>query len=827
MVFSATMVTMGEVQANIRGRPSQPPVINTTNVLTAYVGKLYSVNYTATDPDTNQSSLVWSWSTNSTWLSFTSSQELKGKPIRTGVCWVNISVTDGSSYDFAVFYIVVNRSSSSNQPPVITTTNVLTAFVGKYYSVNYTATDTDTNQSSLIWSWKTNSTWLNFTSSQELKGTPTKIGVCWVNISVTDGTSYDYTVFYIVVNTSSSPSNQPPVINTTNVLKAFVGKYYSVNYTATDSDTNQSSLIWRWSTNSTWLTFTSSQELKGTPTKTGVCWVNISVTDGTSHDYAVFYIVVNKTSSPPPSKAPKIITKNVLTAYVGKYYSVNYSATDPDTNQSSLVWSWKTNSTWLNFTPSQELKGTPTKTGVCWVNISVTDGTNYDYAVFYIVVKSTSSSPSRQAPMITTKNVLSAYVGKYYSVNYSATDPDTNQSSLIWSWKTNSTWLTFTSSQELKGTPTKTGVCWVNVTVSDGNNSDHAVFYIVVKQGSNKTPSSKAPKIITKNILYATVGLNYSVQYLASDPDTNASNLKWAFRTNSTWLKFSSSQLLYGTPSKPGVCWVNLSVSDGTNTDYTVFYIVVKKRNTSNALSIISKDIFPDDTKVPTDLEKVTIVFSEPVNPTSVESALSISPEVSHVISWDSEETEMTIVFFEELSSNTEYIISIDTSAKDIHGNTLETDYHLEFTTELIPSDIDDIDGDEQGTGDTKDIYGNNFMQMIAALVIIILIFIILAYLFVIKKRKKIDQNIHDGRVPSDFQNVASVITPYEQSNSNNETDVIFENVVLDAFGPDKPDNLAPEKEVMINELNLKLNNGEISQNTYVEAMNILSGKIA
>jgi hypothetical protein len=839
IIISSTILSLGNAAAEQSPRAGQPPVITTTNVLNATVGKYYSVNYTATDPDTNQSGLSWSWLTNSTWLTFTTSQELKGTPTKIGVCWVNITVTDGSNYDHAVFYIVVSAASSnsSNQPPVINTTNILTAYVGKYYTVNYTATDPDTNQSSLVWSWKTNSTWLNFTTTQELKGTPTKPGVCWVNITVTDGNSYDHAVFYITVkSTPSNSSNQPPVINTTNILTAYVGKYYSVNYTATDPDTSQQNLTWGWKTNSTWLNFTSTQELKGTPTKAGVCWVNISVTDGTSYDYAVFYIVVKKSSPPPSNQPPVITTTNVITTYVGKYYSVNYTATDPDTNQSSLVWGWKTNSTWLNFTTNQELQGTPTKSGVCWVNISVTDGTSYDYAVFYLTIKKLTS-PSNQPPKITTTNIISAFVGKFYSVNYTATDPDTNQSSLVWGWRTNSTWLNFTATQQLKGTPITTGVCWVNISVTDGNSYDYAVFYIVVKK-STVLPKNQPPKITTKNALTATVGLKYSVQYSATDPDTNSSNLTWVFKTNSTWLKFSSTQLLYGTPIKPGVCWVNLSVTDGTNSDYAVFYIVVKKGNNSYAPSILYDSISSDHTDDPIDPELVTITFSDPMDTTSVESALSISPEISHTILWNADKTVMTIIFDEEMSSNTKYTISVDRTSKDINGNTLETKYDLDFTTKSSSSDTDDIGGDDSSM-DKEDQNDQIFMQTIGIFVITIIIFILLTYLFLIKKRKKLEPSLSDGRVPSEVQYGAVGDSqsqyqdhdelnqvPSQPSSTTNELDEILESVTLEAFGPVKIANTSLGDEAKIEELKLRLNRGEISQNTYDEAMNILSGKI-
>jgi hypothetical protein len=458
-------------------------------------------------------------------------------------------------------------------------------------------------------------------------------------------------------------------------------------------------------------------------------------------------------------------------------------------------------------------------------------------------VTAEKSSRAGQPPVITTTNVLNATVGKYYSVNYTATDPDTNQSSLSWSWKTNSTWLNFTATQELKGIPQKTGVCWVNISVTDGNSYDYAVFYIIVKT-STSPPKNQAPKIPTKNVLTATVGLKYSVQYFATDPDTSQNNLTWAFKTNSTWLKFSSSQLLYGTPLKPGVCWVNITVTDGTSTDHAVFYIVVKKGNISYAPSILYDSISSENKDIhdPLDPEIVTITFSDTMDKTSVESALSISPEINHTILWNTDRTIMTIIFDEELSKDTKYTITVDTTAKGLNGFALESTYDLDFTTKSSTSDLDDIEGDDSSIV-KEDQNDQFFIQTIGVLIVTMIIFLLLVYLFLIKKRKKIEPHMGDGRVPSEVQYGASSDTqgeyqyqyqgqdemvqePLQNSNSPNELDEILENVTLEAFGPEKLGNAQLSEEAKIEELKSRLSRGEISQNTYDEALNIISGKI-
>jgi len=89
---------------------------------------------------------------------------------------------------------------------------------------------------------------------------------------------------------------------------------------------------------------------------------------------------------------------------------------------------------------------------------------------------------------------------------------------------------------------------------------------------------SRPPTIDTTNIMVATVGVNYKVAYSATDPDTPVDELVWSMSTNCEWLGFNSSQVLSGTPSNSSrtVCWVNISVSDGTLSDWTNFTVDIR-----------------------------------------------------------------------------------------------------------------------------------------------------------------------------------------------------------------------------------------------------------
>jgi parallel beta-helix repeat protein len=113
----------------------------------------------------------------------------------------------------------------------------------------------------------------------------------------------------------------------------------------------------------------------------------ISVTGFKDH-----YPLVN----PPTLKSysPKILVKNNPMAFVNQEYSITYSALDPGTPQEQLVWSFKSNASWLSFSSVQELSGKPKyyEIGEYWVNISVNDGNNYDFTNFSIKVQYLSKS---------------------------------------------------------------------------------------------------------------------------------------------------------------------------------------------------------------------------------------------------------------------------------------------------------------------------------------------------------------------------------------------------------------------------------------------------
>jgi parallel beta-helix repeat protein len=138
--------------------------------------------------------------------------------------------------------------------------------------------------------------------------------------------------------------------------------------------------------------------------------------------------------------------------------------------------------------------------------------------------------------------------------------------------------------------------------------------------------------------------------------------------------------------------------------------------------------VSPSGNNVPI-LTSISIIFSESVNQTSVESAISISPTITGIsYNWLDNQT-LTIEIPGNLSFNTTYSVKIDTGAKDLAGNTLTSDYSWQFTTAEEPKTIQTPASNDLG-----------WIGIIILLVTIIML--MLFYLFNNEKKEKELDNI-------------------------------------------------------------------------------------
>jgi hypothetical protein len=275
----------------------------------------------------------------------------------------------------------------------------------------------------------------------------------------------------------------PPKITTKDVKTANTGQLYSVQYEALDWDSSY--LQWTMDTNASFLTFSTSQVLSGTPTVgNSSYWVNITVSDDQHTVFTNFTLTVVNLNT-----APMITTQDVSFCYEDQLYSVDYEAEDDD----DLLWELITEASFLSMDPyTGVLSGTPTNddVGSYAVSIIVRDEWSVDGSDFTLQVYNTNDPP-----VITTEDVLEVHEGEYYVVNYTAEDIDPVGDTLTWGLLTNAPFLDIGPlTGILSGVPGESdaGIYRVNVTVSDGNGGmDSHVFDLAVVLVNNPPLSTQ------------------------------------------------------------------------------------------------------------------------------------------------------------------------------------------------------------------------------------------------------------------------------------------------------------------------------------------------
>lgn len=658
---------------------NNPPMITTPNNTTAIEDIFYTVDYDATDPDPTGDSIFWNYITNATWLIFNQlTGVLFGWPVNSdvGSYWVNITATDGkggeSSTNFTLTVINVNGE------PLITTLDVLTAYEDALYSVDYNATDEESD--TLAWSMTTNSTsyWLGIdTVTGVLSGIPDNndVGEIWVNITVDDGNGgIDYVNFTLtIVNT-----NDDPMITTTDQLTATEDLLYSVDYEVSDEDINNVH-TWFLSTDATWLNIDDSTGvLSGVPTNAdvGSYWVKVTVDDyhgGTeSHNFTLTVLNTND--------APSITTTDVGTAIEDDLYSVQYNASDIDPTNDVFTWTITTDAGWLSIGASSGiLSGTPDNgdVGEYFVNITVDDGNNgSDMHIFTLTVSNVNDDP-----VITTTDVTTAIAGELYSVDYNATDIDPTNDVFTWS-KTGAGWLSIDPSTGLlSGTPSNDneGTYSIDVTVIDGNGgSDVSTFILTVEPGVVITNLN--PEITTTDLTTVTAGELYTQTYDATDDRTLPANLTWTMSTNAGWLDFdASTRVLSGTPAETdvGIYWVLITVNDGEGgSDSNSFNITVDTAIVNTQPVLTSGQISP--TTGDTDTSFTFTVHYQDADGDAPESVnVMIDGEMHEMALESGDSSDGTYSYTTKLSEGTHsyYFTANDGTDNAVSGDNTPTNY--------------------------------------------------------------------------------------------------------------------------------------------------------
>ena len=372
---------------------------------------------------------------------------------------------------------------------------------------------------------------------------------------------------------STDGANLPPIISGSPATALAAGTPYSFTPAAADPDGDP--LTFSATNVPAWATFNASTgALSGTPAESNVGMtqmITIEVSDSKAvAQLPAFRIQVSSAAAAPPpgtNLPPTIAGTPATTAIVGQSYTFAPVGEDPE--DAVLTYSIQNRPSWLTFTAATgQVTGTPAAANIGSTGaivITVSDGQSTDSIQFTITVAAaTATPPANRPPTITGTPATSVTAGSAYNFLPVGSDPDGN--TLRYSIQNRPSWASFsTTTGRLNGTPAAANVgtsARITISVTDGTaTTSLPSFTIQVNAAANRPPTISGTPLLS-----TVVGLLYSFQPSASDPDGNA--LTFSIQNRPSWATFNTATgRLSGTPGLLdilGFTNIIISVTDGT-----------------------------------------------------------------------------------------------------------------------------------------------------------------------------------------------------------------------------------------------------------------------
>jgi hypothetical protein len=499
--------------------------------------------------------------TNATWLTWTQANHtVWGTPGEgdIGSFYVNITATStaGTLEGYQNYTVTVEAAPHAEWAPTFTSEPDTTATEAEAYS--YTATCNET----VTWgaAMTSNATWLTWTQANHtVWGTPDSedVGSYYVNITATsdEGTLEGYQNYTVTVEAAPT-AEWAPTFTSEPDLSVTAGEHYSYEATCNETVTWSENI----NTDADWLTWTQANHtVWGTPDgeDVGTYYVNITATSdaGTLEGYQNYSLEVEPE---PMTWAPTFTSEPDLSVEELSHYT--YTATCNE----SVSWpeAITTNATWLTWTQANHtVWGTPANEdiGSYYVNITATSvaGTLEGYQNYTLEV---TAIPPNEPPVITSTPSDSSHNNTLYYYNAEATD--TEEDELTWDLEGSITDFASINPTTgvVQGTPTAIGDYWLNVSVTDGVST--------IWQNTSIHIYTDSPSFVTSAITTWQNGTTYLYNAQASDPE--AEGLTFHLEGNGTSFVGITPAGYYceleGAITQMGWWYLNLSVTDGTNT---------------------------------------------------------------------------------------------------------------------------------------------------------------------------------------------------------------------------------------------------------------------
>lgn len=535
-----------------------------------------SYNYTMLAYDFDNDSLNYQVIAKPSWVSVINDTILSGIPGNKDVGYHNISIAVKDGY-YVVKQDFTIEVKDINDAPRFTSFPVADAKEDSLYKYSFSGIDPDGD--SLTFQIPGIPDWLVFDGLNTISGVPKEedVGEYPVIIVMSDGFINVNQAFFITVKNT----NDAPVFTTTPKKRAIATKKYQYIASAMDPDLNTTLATYntKIETSPSWLNENSivSAErgevniiLQGTPSSNdeGIKFpVVISITDRIDTTYQNFSIEVS--SANYVNSSPVFVSNPLLEAYEDSMYTYGIYVKDENASD-TLEISVKKHPAWLTFDGDTTLYGTPDQEniGTDSVVLAVTDGFEIATQSYALTVQA-----SNDAPRFTSTPTKVVYEDSTYSYSMSASDPDSENSLIIFVPRKLPAFIIFDGKYTISGKPSNSDVGEHNVviSVSDGLDASDQSFILKVVN-TNDSPTISIIEDIT-------MPEDSSFQIIISADDIDGDSLVFGASASISQINFSfSGSALMLTPTKDWFGSTDISVfaNDGYLSSSTDFNIIVK-----------------------------------------------------------------------------------------------------------------------------------------------------------------------------------------------------------------------------------------------------------
>ena len=578
-VTDQVTITIQDVPTNY------PPTVDAGQDQTVNEGDTLTLNGTASDPEGDQLTYLWS---HESALPITVSNATS--PLTTFIAptvdsdvtvTFVLSVSDGTNADVTDQVTITIQDVPTNYPPTVDAGQDQTVNEGDTLTLNGTASDHEGDQLTYLWSHESALpiTVSNVTSPLTTFIAPTVDSDATVTfvLSVSDGTNADVTD-QVTITIQDVPTNYPPTVDAGQDQTVNEGDTLTLNGTASDHEGDQ--LTYLWSHESalpiTVSNVTSPLTTFIAPTVDSDATVTfvLSVSDGTNAD--VTDQVTITIQDVPTNYPPTVDAGQDQTVNEGDTLTLNGTASDHEGDQLTYLWSHESALpiTVSNVTSPLTTFIAPTVDSDATVTfvLSVSDGTNAD--VTDQVTITIQDVPTNYPPTVDAGQDQTVNEGDTLTLNGTASDHEGDQLTYLWSHESALpiTVSNVTSPLTTFIAPTVDSDATVTfvLSVSDGTNADVTDQVTITIQD---VPTNNPPTVDAGQDQTVNEGDTLTLNGTASDHEGDQLTYLWSHESALpiTVSNATSPLTTFIAPTVDSDATVTfvLSVSDGTNADVT------------------------------------------------------------------------------------------------------------------------------------------------------------------------------------------------------------------------------------------------------------------